>query len=129
MTDGTATFTLALASNDKLDPEGLYTDVEFLHELKWKLESNLPDRAEWSNGGGALWLTLQPSQDNPHRVIWELGIMAKNTKIGYASDVMRPGDLTAERLRSLIKTAVKAGDDELKSWNDALAEARRALGI
>jgi hypothetical protein len=42
---------------------------------------------------------------------------------------MRPGDLTAERLRSLIKKAVKAGEDEMKSWNDALAEARRALGV
>jgi hypothetical protein len=129
MTDGTPNFVLGLASNDKLDPEGLYTDIEFLGELKWKIESNAADTAEWSNGSGALWLTLRPSKDNPHRVIWELGIMANNTKIGYASEVARPGDLTADRLRTLIKTAVKTGEDELKSWTDALAEARRALGI
>lgn len=129
MTDGAKNFQLGLISIQTLDPEGLCTDVEFLHELKWKLESDIADRAEWSNGSGALWLTIQPSQENPHRVIWELGIMAKNTKIGYASEIMRPGDLTTDRLSGLIKTAIKTGEDELKSWNDALAEARRALGI
>jgi hypothetical protein len=120
---------LAISAAGTLDPEGLQEDVEFLIEDKWTLRSNFAVEASWEKGNGALHLAAKQSQDNQHRVVWELAIHAKATRIGYASDVLRPGDLTNAKLMAMIKKALKAGEDELHSWEDALAEARRQLGI
>jgi hypothetical protein len=126
------TATLAIMAIEQLDPEGLQQDLDFLTEQKWALIMNAVDGAGWDKAGGALQLALRQSQDNAHRVIWELGVHAgkvTTVRVGYAAQTMRPGDLNEARINDLIKKAVKAGEDELKIATDALAEARRALGV
>jgi hypothetical protein len=120
---------LALTTVGTLDPEGLQQDMDFLAEDKWLLTTNSTAEAVWEKGGGALQLTVRPSADNPHRVIWEMAVHAKATRLGYASDIYRPGDLSTKKIIELIKRAIKAGEDELHTWEDALAEARRQIGI
>jgi len=118
---------LLMSASPTLDPEGLENDYNFLIEAGWKESVNTNEGAEFTKA--VVQLAVRQSQDNAHRVLWELSVMAEATKVGYAAEVKRPGDLDEETLKALIKKAVKGGEEELKKWTDALAEARRTLGI
>lgn len=112
-----------------LDSQGLHDDDVFLSGAGWEVAEDEEDHVLYSKAGGVLKLRGSQSDENEHRLKWELTVHAQNTQVGYAVLVLRPGDMSGSTTSRLIKEAVDGGEEELNKWKDALAEARRALGI
>jgi hypothetical protein len=112
-----------------LDPVGLHDDDVFLADSGWEVNEDVEDHVTYLKAGGVLKLTGGQSEEIEHRLKWELSIHANNTQVGYSMIVLRPGDMNGSTITRLIKEAVDGGQAELNKWSDALAEARRQLGI
>lgn len=112
-----------------LDSQGLRDDDMFLSEADWEVAENDEVHVLYSKAGGVLKLRGSQAEENEHRIKWELAIIARGTQVGYSAIVLRPGDMSGVTTHRLINEAVTVGEEELNKWKDALAEARRGLGI
>jgi hypothetical protein len=112
-----------------LDAEGLHDDDIFLSDAGWEVREDVEDHVTYEKASGVLKLVGGQADENEHRVKWELSIHSNNTQVGYATITLRPGDMNGSTTQRLIKEAVESGQAEVNKWTDALAEARRALGI
>lgn len=122
-----------LAAATTIDPEGLTADIGFLAKNGWVVSGKSSDmqqvhRVEWVKGE-SINLAAGMAETNNHRLAWELTVRVNSAQIGYATKTLRPGDLTAGILHTLIREAVDLGETEVNRWKDALADARRHLGI
>jgi hypothetical protein len=112
-----------------LDGQGIHDDHTFLTGATWEVVEDDEDHVLYHKPGGVLRLRGSQDEDNEHRLKWELSIHANETQVGYAALTLRPGDLNGSTTQLLTKDALKAAEEEFKKWSDALAEARRSLGI
>lgn len=119
---------LTLAATATLDPDGVMQDAYFLENTGWVLTENLA-HASWEKKGTPLELHAQVSQDNVHRLIWELSINSEQTRVGYFSQVLRPGDVDAHRISGMVQSALKSGEDALNKWRKSLDAAKKSLGV
>lgn len=108
-----------------IDPDGLFADIKVLTDTGWKLGVVAPGSIGLSKD--SLTIVATPST-NKFRVTWALSIHAKGgVKIGYSEVVQRPGDLDGTVIEHVVKDALKAGEEEVKQWSDALSQARAAI--
>lgn len=112
-----------------LDAQGLHDDDVFLSSAEWEVVEDEEDHVLYAKANGVLKLRGSQSEENEHRIKWELTIHARGTQVGYAVIVLRPGDMNGSTTSRMINEAVTVGEEELNKWKDALSEARRALGI
>lgn len=115
-----------------IDPEGVATDSDLLKGVGWKCDEIGENYCTWTRANGVVHLRAAISQDNFHRLLWEISIFTPGadssyTQVGYSKITLRPGDLSQKILSALIKDAVKTGEAEINKLTDALAEARRQI--
>jgi hypothetical protein len=110
-----------------LDGQGILDDNTFLLGAAWEINEDVEDHVLYQKKGGSLRLRLNQDDDNQHRLKWELTIHAGETQVGYATIILRPGDMNGSTTKRLVEEALEAGDAEFKKWSDALSEARSIL--
>ncbi len=110
-----------------LDGQGILEDHSMLCAAHWECQEDTEDHTLYIKSGGTLQLRASQDDDNEHRLKWELTIHANNAQVGYASIVLRPGDMNGSSTSRLVKEALEAADEEFKKWSDALSTARALL--
>lgn len=117
----------ALSQAPTLDPVGVMDDVAHLASDGWVVLVNNADYAVFSKHSGVLKLTGQPCTENPHRLQWELALNANDVQIGYASEVLRPGDMGSEATTRLRLFAIDSCRAAIARYNDALESVLNTL--
>lgn len=114
------------ATAQYVDPEALSQDLQKLLADDWVMDVSTPQSIGLSQNK-SLILTITPASKK-FRVLYAVSVMAEGgTKIGYAEEEKRPGDLNQQAIHALVTKAVEEGQAEVNKWSDALAQARAAI--